>query len=394
MKKRLGYLLLSLFFCFVLTDNVYAEDIDFELKSMSDSNEVIKGNYVDVRVVFKAIRENVDVDYCSFDIETTDGLAFKEMQALNSWVISNNVNNDGLLNFTVKNNQSSLNGTFNIVNMRYVVSDDGYLKINSASCFDASNNIVEAGYSLEKFEITAIENTDKAILKSLKINNEELNPKFSSNVTSYNINNFKSNSLSLEYEVNDIMYQDQVVVTVNDQKVNYLNDIPYELLEGNKAMLISVTVGESTTYNIFVYKQLDTSMSGALSSITVNGEELELSSGKYDYVYTVPDDVKNVDIAAVISDTEKFEIGPSSNAPATFELNGKVTAIINVVAKDKQSGIPGVTYTITVANQSYSSEVGSNPQTSDTSMYLMALILVLSLVGSTVWYKKNLTAYK
>ena len=250
MKKRLGYLLLSLFFCFILTDNVYAADVNFELKISNSSNEVIKGNYADVKLVFDTSLKNVMIDYCSFDIESNGGLEFKEIQSLNSWVISNNVNNGNLLNMGVKNNQTALYGQFNIVNMRYVVSDNGSIKINSATCYDTNNNPVASGYSSGELEITALENDNNAILKSLKINGEELNPKFSSNVTSYNINNFNSNSLSLEYEVNDIAYQEQVVVTVNDKEVTYLNDIAYELLEGNKAMLITVEVANTTTYNI------------------------------------------------------------------------------------------------------------------------------------------------
>ena len=394
MKKKLGYLLLSLFFCFVLTDNVYAEDVSFDLKSSNTSNEVIKGNYLDVNLSFNVLNESVNIDYCSFDIESNGGLEFKELQALNSWTISNNVNNENLINLSLKNNQAVLNGTFNVANIRYVVRDNSSVKINLVSCFDSSNNPVTAGYNMNALNIVALDNTSNAILKSLKINNQELNPNFSSNVTSYNINNFNSNSLSLEYEVNDSSYQDQVVVTVNDKEVNYLNDIPYELLEGNKAMLITITVAKTTTYNIFVYKQIESTGNSGLSSITVNGEELAISAGKYDYAYVVPDDVKTVEISAALSDSENFEFGSSNPVPVTFEMTGRVTAVISVVSKNNQSGIPMETYTITVTNQSNSVDVGTNPQTSDTSMYIMALILVLSLFGSTFWYKKNLTAYK
>jgi len=391
MKK----ILLSLFLCFAFMGNVFAEEINFELKSSNLSNEIIKGNYANINLVLNSVENNYDLGYCTFEIESSEGFEFKEVQALNSFTISDDDNEGNILNISVKNHQESLFGAFNILNIKYLVNETGSLKINSLTCNSQNGeSLTDIKYNEDLLTFNVVDNAKKHTLKSLKINGGELNPQFTPMTFSYNVNNFISNTLSLEYEVTDPSYQDQVVVTVNGKEITDLNNIPYEVTEANKVMLITIIVGNDTEYNIFVYKELNNSLDSYLNSITINNENLELVSGKYDYVYTVSDDVKTVDIAAELKDNENFRFGTSSNIPASFDMTGKVTAIINVESTDSLSGIPSVTYTVTVVNESYNPDVDDNPKTADTSMYVMALILLLSLVGSTVLYKKNLNAYK
>jgi len=395
--KKVGYILFSLVLSFMLVGNVLAEDVNFELKLSNLNNEIIKGNYADIKLSINSL-DNTNIDYCTFVIDTTDTLEFREVQALNSWTISSNNGSGNIVDIRVKNNQNYLSGVSNVLNIRYIVNDKGTVKINSSACYDSNGSVVTSLVNQEGLEIKTVNNTN-ATLKSLKINNQELNPKFSPNINSYNINNFNANSLSLEYEVSNLEYQDDVVITVNDRIIDDINNIPYEVVEGNKTMLITVTVANTNTYNIFVSKKVNTRFDNTIASITVNDDPLEIVSGKYDYVYIVPDDVANVDIMAELNDSENFMFSSSSNAPATFEFNGKVTAIMNVISKDSQSGVPSATYTVTVVNESNASSlnnpgINNNPDTSDTSMYIMAIILFMSLIGSVFLYQKNINAYK
>lgn len=391
MKK----ILLTFFLCFAFMGNVFAAEINFDLKSSNLSNEIIKGNYANINLVLNALDSNIDLDYCTFGIESSEELQFKEVQALNSFTIFDDNVDGNIVNVNVKNHQESLNGTFNVLNLKYVVNETGSIKINSLTCTSKyGESLTDIEYNQNLLTFNVVENAKSHTLKSLKINGGELNPQFSPLVFSYNINNFGSDALSLEYEVTDPDYQEQVVVTVNGKEITDLSNISYEVTEANKVMLITITVAGDTEYNIFVYKELNTSLDNYLNFITINDENLELVSGKYDYIYTVSDDTKNVDIKAELKDSENFRFGASSNAPAIFTMNDKVTAIINVEANDSLSGMPSATYTITVVNESYTPDINDNPKTADTSMYVMALILVLSLIGSVFMYKKNLNAYK
>ena len=139
--------------------------------------------------------DNPNIDYCTFTIEATEGLIFKEVQTLNSWTVSSNNTSGNIVDIHVKNHQDYLSGTSNILNIRYTVNDNGNVKINSSVCYDATGSMIPSLVNEELLEVKFVENTN-ATLKSLKINNQELNPRFSPNVTSYNINNFNANNIS------------------------------------------------------------------------------------------------------------------------------------------------------------------------------------------------------
>ena len=395
MNKRLGYLIFSLFLYLTFASNVWAAESGFEVGLFNLNDEVVKGNYVDLKLIVSSFNNDEVVDYCALSIENDSNLEFDSIQSLNSWSLSNNNISGNQLNIKIKNNQEIVSGMVRIANIRYVVKDNGTVRLGSVDCYNVAGNkitLTDSGFNV--LEIYALDGIKDITLKSLKINNGELNPHFAPMTFSYNINDFQSNSLSLEYELNDIAYQDQVVVTVNDKPVDDLRNINYELSEGNDAMVISITIANTTTYNIFVHKSLNMVMDSSLKSVTINGQMLELVSGKYDYVHTVSDDVTAVAVSAELNDNDNFAFGSSSNAPATFELSGKSIAIINVVPKNSQSGVPATTYTFTIMNESYSSDVSVNPDTSDVSMYAMGLLLVLSLLCSIVMYQKNINSYK
>lgn len=386
--NRIKYLLFAVFLAFIFVNSVNAT----ELKLSSDSKEVVVGDNVSVKLEFDIDHEELIIDYCEVVIEAFGDVEFQEVQALNSWTITNK-NVSEVLDITIKNYQNNLYGSINIANLKYSVNETGSLKITSVSCYDKANNLLDVvNYDNKELTINGVrpKNTE---LKSLKINNEELNPYFSPNIKSYSINNFESDSLSLEYELADLQYEDKVEVLVNDKVITNLDNIPYELSADNKAMLITININNTSSYNIFVLKSDSVLDNDYVQSITINGVALELEEGKFDYHYTVSDDVTSVEVLAELYDTSRFELGSSSNIPAYFNMPGKVVAVLNVVPTDNQSGIPAVTYTVTINNESYVAGV-KNPNTADTSMYVVLGILIISLISSTVLYQKNLNAYK
>lgn len=387
--NRVKYLLFAFFLGFIFIDGVFAIDINLSKKT----NDFIVGDKAIIKVELNIDQEGIIIDSCNVKISFDDLISLGEVQALNSWTITNKNVLDGTLDLSIKNYQRNLYGIVNLVNLTYLVNGDGNVKIDSAVCYNESGaSIGEINVDNSNMAITTVVPKDN-LLKSLKINGQELNPMFSPNINSYSISNFNANSLSLSYELFNEAHQDDVEVFVNDNLITDLGNIPYELSFDNNVMLITVQVSNVSKYNIFIGKNNQSLNNHYLSSITINGDELELVPGKFDYEYTVSDDVKTVEVLSTVSDEAKFQLGSSSNAPNTFNVNGKVVAVLNVVPINEPKNVPSVTYTVTIANQSYNGDV-NNPNTSDTSMYIVLGMLILSLVGSTVLYQKNLNGYK
>lgn len=387
--KKLKYFLFCMCLCLMFIDYVDAA----ELKLVTNTDSVVAGDEVSAKLEFNLANETLNIDYCRVSISHDNGADFKETQALNSWTFTNKNVNNNVLDLNIKNYLNRLSNTENIAELKYTINKNTTLSITSLVCYDKDGiQLTGVNYNKNSVGIRAVV-PSATELKSLMINGEELNPNFSPNVKSYNVNNFTDEFLSLEFELVDLSYQNKVQVLVNDKVVTNLTNIPYELSSDNKAMLITINIGDNSSYNVFVSKKVDSSFGNYLQSITINGSALELEPGKYDYTYTVSDDVKNVEVLSEIYDSSQFEFSSSSNVPGNFEMPGKVVAILNVVPKDSQSGIPGVTYTVTINNESYVEGV-KNPDTADTSMYIILGILIVSLIGSTVLYQKNINGYK
>lgn len=388
--NKIKYLLFYVCISFVMMSGVNAA----ELKLSSTSQDVVNGDIVSVKLELNAYNEDIVIDYCQVSIESTESLQFSEIMALNSWTITNNNVNDKIMDINIKNYQSGLSGVINIADLKYTISESGSVKINSASCFDKEGKSLDsvAGNYNDLTINTVLPSVTS--LKSLKIEGEELKPHFSPNVTSYSINNLQSNVLFFEYELADSSYNNQVKFFVNDIEVTSLNEVPFQLSGDNKTMLVTIKIGEESSYNIFVSKSGANNYTEYLNSIIVNGTPIELVTGKYDYEYIVKDDVTDAIVTAELYDADNFVLGDDSNISKGFSMPGKAMAVLNVVPKNRQSGIPSATYTVTIKNESYVETGVSNPDTADTSMVIIATILVVSLIGSAFLYKKNLKGYQ
>lgn len=386
--NRIKYLLFAFFLGFICIDGVFAMDI----KLSKNSNDYVVGDNASVKLELNIDQDGVVIDSCNVKISFDNTIELQEVQALNSWTITNKNISDGMVDLTIKNYQRNLYGKINLVDLKYLVNDNSILNIDSAVCYDMSGTVLnDLIVDTNGTSITTVIPQD-GLLKSLMINGQTLNPTFSPNVNSYSINNFTGNSLSLSYELFNDMYQGEVQVFVNDKLVTDLSNIVYELVSDNDVMLITIQVSNMSKYNIFVSGYSNNLNMQYLSSITVNGEELEIMPGKFDYEHVVGDDVKSVEVLSNLFDESMFGFGSSSNVPNVLNLNGKAVAVLNVVPLNDKTQ-PSATYTVTITNKSYNDSVG-NPPTSDTSMYIVLGMLLLSLVGSMVLYQKNLNGYE
>ena len=178
------------------------------------------------------------------------------------------------------------------------------------------------------------------------------------------------------------------------------NNIVFKDESGQGKMSITITVNGKTEYGLFViYEQSE--LDNTLKSITIDGKNLDLISGKYDYEYTVSKDTKKFRVDAALNDSDNFKFGAASNFNGEFSINDVAHVVIVVEPKSFELGVSSRTYTITVKKEGVNVDkkpvggnVNNNPTTGDTSMYVMASILIISLIGSVILYKKNLEAYK
>ena len=236
--------------------------------------------------------------------------------------------------------------------------------------------------------------------------------------------NLNSSVFGLSMTASNPDYQDDIVVKdASGNVINDLNNITFKDPSGQGLMPITVTVNGKTTYSLLVHYE-SVNLDNTLKSITINGQQIQLIPGVYNYEHVVSKDVTNVVVAAVINDNENFMFGSSSNAPGTLSITDMVSVLIVVEPKDASIGAKSATYAIDIIREGANddkpndkpnndnnkpngnaggnnsgisnngSNVNRNPGTGDVSMYLMAFILVASLIGSIVLYRKNLEGYK
>ena len=169
-------------------------------------------------------------------------------------------------------------------------------------------------------------------------------------------------------------------------------------------------VDEKKSYKfVVIYEKKD--LDNTLKSLKINGEEY-FRVGETKYSIKVPSNVTSIRIEAVLNDSENFKLDDTfDNGVKIHSFSGNSTGFtIEVVPVNDQVGASSLSYIIEVTKEGSSSvppssskpssskpvtgDVDKNPQTGDISMFLMALILISSLVASVFLYQKNMEAYK
>ncbi len=405
MKNKLYYVLMFLILSFSCVSSVFA--LEFNIGSVVENNAIAKGNKGSIKINLKSDEQ---IKECVFSLSSDSNIVYDSVKNVNTWQVSSN-SADG---FTITNKADTIiaptNGE-NIAELKYVVNGDGKVTIKTSKCVSVSGE--EGTYSDVEVSFTATEPVDDTTLSSLNVIGGQISPSFSSsNYGSYNVT-LSSATFGLSMTASKPEYQDKIVV--KDVSGNVIEDptlITFSDPTGQMQMPLSIIVNGASTYSLYV-KYVQKDLDNSLESITINGEKLTLTAGKYEYKYTVKKDVSQVKIEAVLKDAENFKFGDNSNAPGTFNINKTVNAVIEVEPKSAGTGAAKVTYLIEIVkegqkeednppvsndkgNGSGSSEekVPGNPQTGGMSIYLMVLIMMASLIGSIVLYQKNLTNYK
>lgn len=405
--NKLRYVLLGLVLSFIGINNVFAEA--FAVSVVVGDTIVPKGSEVSIKI---HLDSEEYLSECQFLFESDDTIEYKSISDANNWRVNENGVNGIIISNGNLSGEAPAEGQ-NIAELKYKINGDGSVVIKTKQCV---STVSETSYDYEDvvIDFTTTEPVEDTTLSSLiVVNDGDTYPvNISSGNTGSYIVNLTSPIFSLEMIANDSKYQEDIVVKDVDGKV--IEDVSNITFTSNQGQMpLTITVGGKTTYSLnIIYEQSD--LDNSLEWISINNEKITLEKGKYDYTYTVGKDVTEVTIGAAIKDVDNFTFGERSNVPSTFPINDTVTAIIEVVPKDMSSGATSVTYYIDIVKEGTTTDdggstgnnsggtgntgtgnnVSKNPNTSDIPMLLMALILVISLIGSVVLYRKNLESYK
>lgn len=400
MKNINRYLLLILMLCCSFVKTVFAEELPFTISATADRNEVVSGEEVTITV---SLKSNSVITSCKNETVNDSTLEFISVNGLNNWYIDID-NKTGI--DTSSDKIAYVDGK-NIASFKYRVNGNGAVTLKNIECSYVSGEGEDATEIKGSFQDIVVNFTTKDIsddttLSSLKVNGGTLTSEFSPNVYQYQIELDNSN-FSLELVSNNVNYQDKIsVVDVNGNKLNPSN-ITFSNDGGQGYMYIKIIVNDNfdAPYELVArYEQV--TLDNSLASLKINGKEIDLKDGKTDYVINVSSDVTEVDVVAILNDSDNFEFR-EGNEDGIFKISDGTTSIaLIIVPKSSQSGATSKTYIIDIVKDGLPSSSSSsnwenpntNPSTGGISLFLMMLILISSLIGSIFLYQKKIESYK
>lgn len=296
---------------------------------------------------------------------------------------------------------SDISGNFNIGTLKLKVSDtasNGTLNLNfmNIKYYDALEKAISVGN--KQVPITVKNEVLQKGLKSLSVEGYNLSPAFSPDRDGYNLT---INSKTFKINAVPANASDSVVIYNVEDKSKPLDPNNITFVANGGMMSILIVVGSGGTgneYRILIVKETG-EYDNSLSSITVGGKKVECDEDDMCYVYL--DDVSNYSVDAVLSDPDNFEIDKFNGNGSHGEYGKAENIIIIVNPKDSSSGYEGRTYTVVVKQNNSggnpgggsNSDIPTNPQTGNISIFIITLILIASLIVSLNLYRKNMDYY-
>lgn len=399
MKNKLYYILLSLLVSFSFMNNVFADEFSYTVTTDPSSSTVVLGNEATIKVNLKS---NSSINACLFKVSASDGIEFVSKNGVNGW----NVTEDGTNGFLVENSSTdgeALSAGKNILELKYKVNANGKVTVATDYCISTETEEQDSHAAIDVIFTTKDISKDTS-LSSLTVIGGRMS-EFSSDKHSY-VAELTSPNFSLKMVTSNPDFQDDIMVVDGFGNILDPNNITFVDEDGLGQMQINIIINKDAKnpYGIGV-KYVNTELDNSLSSLKINGNEI-LVEGLYDYEYTVGKNVTSVEIEAILSDSENFQF-VEGNSPGTFNLSGSDQVLpIIIEPKDSQSGGMRISYYITIkkegstggvsnnSNNNNNGEVTANPTTGGASMFIMAFILIVSLMSSLFLYKKNLESYK
>ena len=372
-------------------------EVDCNPKNVAPGNEV--------KCVIKGTSDE-NVTAFNIPFELSDNLTAVSFDTATGW--GNADISDGNIDSYTSDNMS---GTFNIGTLTIRVNADApdgeeSIKFTNIKFYDENEKEIDITDKALSLTVKEQEEVSKG-LTNLTVTNGKLQPDFTTTGVEYQVI-ISSNTFGLTATPANSSDTVKFVNGSTNEELNSSN-ITYNPVTGQNMMLIEIIVGSGsseTKYELVVSKEQtgeEPTYDNTLKSLTVGGKTVELKSGVYDYTITL-ESTRGYEVKSVLNDPENFTFDDKSNGNGTG--SGPVYTII-VLPKDASKGT-SVTYTININTNSTptpstpgsnnkptggGTNVNTNPNTGDIPAFLMAIVLVASLVVSIILYKRNMNSY-
>lgn len=383
--KRINKLLV-LAVLMVLPIKVFA--LTGEIKLTCDKTDVNTGDTIVCKVSGTVSSTDDFVTSISAVLNVSTGYEITSFKPAEQW--EGDVISDGKIDVYTTSN--SMTGTFDIgtLNIKVNGTSSGTLNLTSVKFGDKnslSNNIADSN----TINFSVVSTLSNLTVTGGKLQEQGVNKFVYEVVLDANTTNF--GLVATPTNASD-------TVTYTDLAGNLLdnNNIKFELGE-NDNMLVNIKVG-NTTYNVAVKK--DVILDNTLATLTVGGKNITLSSGVDEYTVTLDSNIKEYEVKATLTDPEHFKISDEDGGVGKYQIS-TTSFIITVEPKDASSGGSKRVYrinvkqsgsgTVTEPQTPSGEEVTSNPTTSDISIFVITIILLLSFAASIYFYKRNMENY-
>lgn len=397
MKNKFLYFVLSMIMCFSFVGDVFAEGLDFVVSTsvVGGNDTVVKG---DAAVINVNIKSDLHISACTFQVSSDSGIEYVSAKQASGYILQTGSNGrisvDGAVDDTTPTNMT-------VLQLNYKVNNDGKVTIKTLDCTSPTDNKT-GSYKDVIVELKTIDLSEDTSLSKLVVNGGILSPSFSSDVKNYSVE-LSGINFSFDLTASNAHYQDDILVTDANGKTLDPKKIVFTNFNNQGTMPINITVNKDTVYNLLVIYKED-SLNNSLKSLKVDGKNITLEDGKYDYMIKIENNVSSVKIDASLNDSTNFKFADEFGGTQIVQTPSNSTSYPIIIEPSKSSvGAEGVTYTIRLVKDGTSdnTNVGSgssnnnqnantNPSTGGISMYLMFLILIISLIGSIFIYRKNL----
>lgn len=413
MKNKFCHMFFWILMCFSFLGSVHADEI--EVTATVSKNTVVKGEEITIKV---NVKSDKPIFNCTFGISDNDTIKYKTDSVVKNGFISTvgSTINDGFRNIFVEvgdmKGENATNG-LDILEFKYIVNDSGKITIFPKECSTVEDSTHNEITNLENIEmdITATEPTtpkEDTTLKNISVTGGKLLSEFSPNTKEVMIE-LSSPTFGLILTASDPEYQDDIVVKdITDKVYNDLSNITWNDPTNQKMMQLHIYVNDESMYELIVRYEIE-GLDNTLASLTINGENIPLEADKDKYQFTIPNNITSIEVNAVLKDSDNFQIitgtgnhtvsGDVTYVALTIEpINSTIageskTYEIDVIREENPSGNNNPSNSGNSSNNN-GNNTNTNPGTGDISMFLMLIILISSLIGSVILYKKNLEGYR
>ena len=299
--------------------------------------------------------------------------------------------------------------------------------INENATSDAVLSISNAFFDDTDYQHNNVENTSVTIgveipkgLKNLEVTGATLAPQFTSSNTAYTVTLGKD---ATKFSINSsaTVDTDSITITNTDTGAQLSStDIPFATEEGKDSMSITISVGSGdrkVDYTLLVRKEAEPNTVGhaTLSSLVVGDKTVTNFS---DEITVNPSNIDSYQVRATLSDSTNYKFS-NSGLPSSCSVSaGVLTCNLKgensfpIAISSNAAGGESKTYILTIkkassgnggnsGNNSGSSTtpdtgrtVNNNPQTGNTTMGIVAIVLVASLFASLYLYKRNMQNFE